>query len=938
MKNLLLVHSFIYMLFSVLFSKADTGLKGVSPSRIGDVSVFVTTDNREYDFEKLYINFSEVSGESLPVIDLDPSTRFQSMHGFGAALTGSSCYNLMQMNPQDRRKFLEETFSHEKGAGFSYTRISIGCSDFSLSEYTLCDTPGIENFSLQEEELKYVIPILKEILEINPDLKIMGSPWTCPRWMKVNNLTERAPHDSWTGGHLNPALYDDYAIYFKKWIEAFASQGIHITSVSPQNEPLHRGNSASLFMGWEEQREFVKILGPKLREAGLDTRIYVFDHNYNYDNLTDQFNYPVRIYEDLEARKYVAGAAYHNYGGSRKELLNIHAQAPYKELIFTEASIGTWNNGRDLSKRLLADMRELALGTVNNRSRAVIVWNLMLDTNRGPNREKGCRTCFGAVDIDASDYKTISRNSHYYMLCHMASVVKPNAVRIGAELSDNELFTYSAFENSDGTLALVVLNEAADGKSLVVRDGINQFTANVPARSVVSFRWKSGLPYYSVRARKNADAPEWTAYSSKTVGRLPGFVMNREIPENSFGSLKENPSEATGFFRVEKRADRWWIIDPEGYPFIHKGVAVFRPGNSDRQEAALRSRFGNRSSWADEEIMMLRNHGFNGTGAWSDADLIRNSASPLVYTVIINPMGSYKSDHLKKFGGKYEMAGWQGYRYDLAMVFDPEFDEYVEKAVAPIAKYAGDKYLLGYFTDNELPWKNDALDRHLKYLGKEEAGYIAAKKWLDERKNMDATLEEITDEDRLAFTGYYFETYMRKVTAAIQKYDPNHMYLGCRFNQEREELNNPEIFRVAGKYMDIVSINHYRKWEPVQQLMANWADWSGRPFMITEWYTKGEDSGLPNKTGAGWNVPTQTDRGYFYQNFVIELLNSKACVGWHWFTYQDNDPLNLRTDPSNRDSNKGIVDSDYNPYQPLLDQMKMINRRVYPLIEYLDQQ
>ena len=299
-------------------------------------------------------------------------------------------------------------------------------------------------------------------------------------------------------------------------------------------------------------------------------------------------------------------------------------------------------------------------------------------------------------------------------------------------------------------------------------------------------------------------------------------------------------------------------------------------------------------------------------------------------------MGSYKSQHIKKYGGKYKQAGWQGYRFDLVMVFDPEFDAHVEKAIAPIARYADDKNLLGYYTDNELPWKNDALDRHLTLLAHDEPGYIAAKEWLDERKGKDGTLSDITPDDRLAFTGFYFETYIKKVSEAIRKYDPNHLYLGCRFNQEREELQNPEVFKVAGKYCDIISINHYRKWEPDQTIMNNWATWSGKPFMITEWYVKGEDSGLPNNTGAGWNVPTQADRGYFYQNFTIELLKSKACVGWHWFTYQDNDPEDLTTDSSNRDSNKGIVNSKYQPYKPLLENMKMLNDHVFRLILFLD--
>ena len=442
--------------------------------------------------------------------------------------------------------------------------------------------------------------------------------------------------------------------------------------------------------------------------------------------------------------------------------------------------------------------------------------------------------------------------------------------------------------------------------------------------------------FYQVKARKNADSPDWNYYTAKTIDRLPDFQFTKDPETNAYGSWKVNQAAGTGFFRVEKKGERWWFVDPEGYPFIHKGVAVFRAGNSDAQVAALASKYGSNQNWANQESQLLRANGFNGAGAWSDVDAIRQSPNPLVYTVIVSPMGSYKADHIKKFGGKYEIAGWQGYRYDLVMVFDPEFDAYVERAIAPVAQYAADKHLLGYFTDNELPWKNDALDRHLQYLGKDEPGYLAARQWFDTRKGKAAGLADITAEDRLAFSGFYFETYIKKVAAAVRKYDPNHLYLGCRFNQETEELNNPEMFRVAGKYADVISINHYRKWEPVPSYVANWTSWSGKPFIITEWYTKGEDSGLPNRTGVGWNVPTQQDRGYFYQNFTIELLKSKACIGWHWFTYQDNDPLNMKTDPSNRDSNKGIVNSNFSPYSPMLNSAKMLNDHTYELIQHLD--
>src|SRR5690606_2924064 len=223
----------------------------------------------------------------------------QTMDGFGAAITGSTCFNLLKMDKQDRAKFLEETFSDPKGIGMSYIRIAIGCSDFSLSEYTCWDTLGARNFALQDEELNYILPILKEILAINPNVKIIGSPWTSPKWMKVNNLTDLQPHDSWTDGQLNPKYYQDYGTYFVKWIQAFEQQGIHIDAITPQNEPLNRGNSASLYMSWQEQQAFIKEgLGPKLQAAGLKTKIYAFDHNYNYDNIDSQNDYPINIYND----------------------------------------------------------------------------------------------------------------------------------------------------------------------------------------------------------------------------------------------------------------------------------------------------------------------------------------------------------------------------------------------------------------------------------------------------------------------------------------------------------------------------------------------------------------------------------------------------------------------------------------------------------------
>lgn len=458
-----------------------------------DVNVIASNSTRTLDLTRSTLAFGEGSNMSPSTITLQPDTRYQEMDGFGAAITGSTSFNLMQMTQENRTKFLTETFSHKDGYGFSYVRIAIGCSDFSFGEFTCCDEEGLENFALPTEDTKYNIPILKEILTINPDIKIIAAPWTAPRWMKVNNLTELKPHNKWTSGHVNPKHYTTYGEYFALWVKAFDKEGIKIHAVTPQNEPLNHGNSASTFMGWEEARDFVKKgLGPAFEKAGISTKIYVFDHNYNYDNLAEQKSYPTKIYQDAEASKYIAGAAYHNYGGNRSELLNIHQANPEKELLFTETSIGTWNNGRDLDKRLNDDMEELAIGTANNWCRGAIVWNLMLDSDLGPvsPSDGSCKTCYGAVDIDNTNYTKIVRNSHYYAMGQMSAVVKPGATRIGTEGYTATGIAYSAFENTDGTYAFVISNKNSESKRVTISDGSHYFAYEVPAKGVASFRWK----------------------------------------------------------------------------------------------------------------------------------------------------------------------------------------------------------------------------------------------------------------------------------------------------------------------------------------------------------------------------------------------------------------------------------------------------------------
>ncbi|MCD7971601.1 MAG: glucosylceramidase [Candidatus Azobacteroides sp.] len=461
------------------------------------VDVYTTTSDKSQT-----MNYSEVSLSKMKdgdntdnIIVLDPEVKYQEMDGFGAAITGSSCYNLLQMKPEDRTALLKETFDPEEGYGYSYIRISIGCSDFSLEDYTYCDIPGIENFAIHELDKRDLFPILKEILAINPDVKIMASPWTCPKWMKVNNLKDLKPYDSWTSGQLNPSFYQDYATYFVKYLQAMKDAGFNIDAITIQNEPLNRGNSASLYMTWQEQRDFIKqALGPAFENAGIKTKVLVYDHNYNYDDEKpenfDQGQYPLKIYEDEEAAKYVHGAAYHAYGGDKSEMLRVHEARPDKELYFTEISIGLWGNGYDFGDDLMWNMREVSIGTINNYCKGVLVWNYMLDDKHGPDRPGGCDICLGAIDIDSKDYKTMTKNSHYYEMAHLSKVIKRGAYRIKSEGKTREGLHYTAFENPNGSYSMLIQNDTDEPVDVTVRMGEKGFVHQLEPKSVSSYYWK----------------------------------------------------------------------------------------------------------------------------------------------------------------------------------------------------------------------------------------------------------------------------------------------------------------------------------------------------------------------------------------------------------------------------------------------------------------
>lgn len=427
---------------------------------------------------------------------------------------------------------------------------------------------------------------------------------------------------------------------------------------------------------------------------------------------------------------------------------------------------------------------------------------------------------------------------------------------------------------------------------------------------------------------------EWREYKTRTLELISGFMPPATpVQFDKYGGWIGKLFTKTGFFYPCKDNGRWWLVDPDGNAFIHQAVVNVTPGKSSAVKAAFAKQYGTPQAWANATAGMLHLYGFNGVGAWSDTKSLSAAAPHLVYTCIWNFMSAFgTSKHLT-----YERPGHKGYPNDCILVFHPDFPAFCDKLAEQLAATKDDPYLLGHFSDNELPVSEKMLDKSLT-LDRSNPdlayGYEAAQKWLDARKGKCSTIADITDEDRRAFVSYAYDRYFKIVSTAIKRADPNHLYLGSRFFGGEKYM--PGIFAAAGKYMDVISVNYYGAWDPDQKLMRNWERWSGGPVIITEWYTKGMDSGCPNNTGAGWIVETQEDRGRFYQNFALGLLESKVCVGWHWFKYMDNDPNDVNTDPSNLDSNKGIVTIAYKPYTPLLERMRAFNEVVYPLTQYID--
>jgi len=414
------------------------------------------------------------SGYGIATINVDDAEEYQIMDGFGFALTGGSAILINAMNPEARNNLLNELFNDDENSiSVSYLRISIGASDLSDRVFSYNDLPDgekdpeMKKFSLEPEK-KDLIPVLKQILEINPEIKILGSPWSPPVWMKTNGKSK--------GGSLKPEYYDAYALYFVKYIQEMKEEEIKIDAITIQNEPLHPGNNPSMFMPANEQADFIKkSLGPAFEKAGINTKIIIYDHNPN------RVDYPIQVLNDPDARRYVDGTAFHMYEGKVEAISDVKKAHPDKNLYFTEQWVGAPG---DFPNDLRWHIRTLIIGAVRNWCKNVIEWNLAADPKQDPHTNGGCTECLGAITIDGN---SVTRNPAYYIIAHASKFVDPESVRISSNIPEN--LPNVAFKTPDGKIVLIVLNDSDKAQNLQITYKSKSIRASLDNGSVATFIW-----------------------------------------------------------------------------------------------------------------------------------------------------------------------------------------------------------------------------------------------------------------------------------------------------------------------------------------------------------------------------------------------------------------------------------------------------------------
>ncbi|MBF6640169.1 glucosylceramidase [Flavobacterium sp. J49] len=442
---------------------------------VNDVEFWLTKGNGTVKLEKqtTVLGFN-TSNNVYPNIEVNDSQTFQTVDGFGYTLTGGSVEVINQLSASKKQELLQELFgSAVNSIEVNYLRISIGASDLNSTVFSYNDIPSgqtdvnLTNFSLSPDA--QLIQLLKDILAINPNIKIMATPWSPPVWMKDNGSS--------IGGSLLPQYYSVYAQYFVKYIQGMQAEGITIDAITPQNEPLHPGNNPSMLMLATEQANFIKNnLGPAFQAAGITTKIVAYDHN------CDNPQYPMTVLSDSGANPFIDGSAFHLYAGDISALSAVRNAFPNKNLYFTEqytSSTGSFDG--DLKWHL----KNVIIGSMRNWSKTALEWNLANNANFGPHTNGGCTTCKGAITVSGNF--SYERNVAYYIIAHASKFVPAGSVRIGSTQSGS-LYNV-AFKTPQGKKVLIVLNDGTSPAVFNIKYNTKWVAVSLEAGAVGTFVW-----------------------------------------------------------------------------------------------------------------------------------------------------------------------------------------------------------------------------------------------------------------------------------------------------------------------------------------------------------------------------------------------------------------------------------------------------------------
>lgn len=441
-----------------------------------DVHLWVTTKSGTYKFKEMAVDFSDKITST--TLEVDENQAYQAIDGYGGTLTGSSAYLLMQMSADKRTETLKSLFDPTSGIGLESLRISIGSSDFSMGLYTYCDKEGLENFAIPELDKRDLLPVLKEILAINPNVKIIASPWSPPAWMKSSN-------DLNYGTLKGVDVYGVFAEYFVKYIQAMKSEGITIDAITLQNEAdFESYTHPSMKMPAEQQAAIIgSYLGPKFATAGINAKILILDHNF------DLYKYALTVLGDATANQYIHGTAFHGYAGTPANILPVTSAYPTKAIYQTELSGGDWNTDTTLGT-MFYYLTDFLVPTMQNGSSNFMMFNIALNSEHGPVTPGGtfCEDCRGIVTIDGDN---VVNNLEYTLLSHFSKVSRTGGKRIKASFTTEAPsdVTATAFRNPDGSIGLVLVNSSQSSQSITIsiKGSYKRFVYSLEKASVYSF-------------------------------------------------------------------------------------------------------------------------------------------------------------------------------------------------------------------------------------------------------------------------------------------------------------------------------------------------------------------------------------------------------------------------------------------------------------------